>query len=125
MSLTTTLAPRAASSRACARPILGFPPAPVITAVRPSKRNGSMTPIYSFALVDTTTIAIWHTSILPKFTGDVHVGTDTLRVWLRPAEPRRVAPAMVRLLCRDPRIHPLDRVDRVRRRLAGRTSLHR
>ena len=39
MSFTTTLAPRSASSSACARPRLGLPPAPVTTAVRPSKRN--------------------------------------------------------------------------------------
>jgi hypothetical protein len=36
---TTTLAPRAASNSAWARPMLGLPPAPVITATRPSKRS--------------------------------------------------------------------------------------
>src|SRR4026209_957882 len=42
MSLTTSLAPRSASSSACARPRLGLPPAPVTTAVRPPKRSSAM-----------------------------------------------------------------------------------
>src|ERR1700722_6634612 len=78
MSLTSTLAPRAASNSACARPRLGFPPAPVTIAVRPSNLNSVcefMLPVVRFQDVTDNLVLVTQRELvivemeLPDLTG--------------------------------------------------------